>query len=153
MKVSQIVALSATLIFQAEACVRIRVDRYIHDSYGTIQDMKLYDNDNAVVKLPFPVNFRTSDDNNVLHLGGYTVELNYKDDKRHPYGGRIDYPNGCKSAGCVFTLENLTDSETVAPRDLQGKAYQTYVDGNGRTHDLYCFSDDYSNCGNYVCGI
>lgn len=57
MKVSQIVALSATLILQAEACVRVRVNRYVHDHIGVIQDMKLYDNDGAVNTLPYLINF------------------------------------------------------------------------------------------------
>jgi hypothetical protein len=47
MKASQIVALSATLILQAQDCARVRIDRYVHDCYGTIQDMQIYDNDNA----------------------------------------------------------------------------------------------------------
>lgn len=57
MKVSQFAALSATLILQAQACVRIRVDRYIDGSYFTIQDVKLYDNDEPIKTLPNPINY------------------------------------------------------------------------------------------------
>jgi hypothetical protein len=103
MKVSQIVAFGATIISQAEACVRIRVERWVHDGLSTIQDMRLYDNDNAVVTLPYPINFSISSDSNVLRLGGYTVELKYNDDKTNPYGGVVTYPNGCRSDACVLT--------------------------------------------------
>jgi hypothetical protein len=98
MKISQIVTLSATLVLQAQACARVRVDRYIHGNLGTIQDLKVYDNDGPVKTLPYPINFSASDESTTLHLSDYTVELNYKGDKRHPYGGRITYPNGCKCA-------------------------------------------------------
>jgi hypothetical protein len=97
MKASQILALSATLIFQAQACARVRIDRYAHDGYGTIQDMQIYDNDNAAKVLPFPINFDARDDENLLQVDGYFVKLKYKDGKHHPYGGRIIYPEGCES--------------------------------------------------------
>jgi hypothetical protein len=98
MKVSQIVALSATLAVQAHACVRVRVDRWVHENLGTIQAMALYDNDNPVKTLPSPINFSAADDETSLSLDGYRVTLQYKDRKLHPYGGRISYPEGCKSA-------------------------------------------------------
>jgi hypothetical protein len=47
----------------------------------------------------------------------------------------------------------LANGEFQADRDLQGKTQSTYVDGKGRTHDVYCFSDNYSNCGAYTCNV
>jgi hypothetical protein len=78
MKASQIVALSATLILQAQDCARVRIDRYVHDGYGTIQDMQIYDNDNAAKVLPFPINFDARDDENLLQVDGYSVTLKYR---------------------------------------------------------------------------
>jgi hypothetical protein len=98
MKVSQVVALSATLALQAQACVRVRVDTLIENGYNFIQEVKLYDNDNPVVTHG-KVNFRTYDDENLIRLGGYNVKLQYKDrsdGRTIPYGGRITYPNGRK---------------------------------------------------------
>jgi hypothetical protein len=47
----------------------------------------------------------------------------------------------------------LANGEFQADRDLQGKTQSTYVDGKGRTHDVYCFSDNYSNRGAYTCNV
>ena len=116
MKVSQIVALSATLSFQAQACVRIRVDRYIDGSFFTIQDVKLYDNDEPVKTLPNPANFDRYGEENDISVGDYRAALQYKDRSYHPYGGHITYPNGCKSAISVANVEGFTDSESRQPR-------------------------------------
>ena len=110
MKVSQIVALSAALIFQAQACVRVRVDRRISqkDQSALIQDMKLYNNDNPVVTLPRPINFGLNDEENNLDLGsGYKVTLRYNRNgptPDYPYGGTITYPKGRKSASLAVPL-------------------------------------------------
>jgi hypothetical protein len=95
MKVSQIITLTATLALQAQACARVRVDRWVADTYNHITEVKLYDNDNPVITHP-AINFRTSDDENRLNMGGYTVRLQYKDRNIVPYGGVISYPGGCK---------------------------------------------------------
>lgn len=110
MKVPQIVALSATLILQAHACVRIRVDRYTDGSFYTIQDIKLYDNDEPVKTNPYPINFARSGEENDISVGDYRAELQYKDGKPHPYGGWIRYPNGCKSATPLSMLTRVTNS-------------------------------------------
>jgi len=150
MKVSQIVAVSATLIFQAQACVRIRVDRVVKDGYGLIQDLKLYDNDNPVKTLPFPINFSASDEDTTLRLNDYAVTLQYKDRSYHPYGGRLTYPKGRKFA--ASKSRRLSLIACSADRDIQGKNYTTYEDAKGK-HDVYCFSDNYDNCGSYTCGV
>ncbi|GAB7325515.1 hypothetical protein MBLNU13_g09521t1 [Cladosporium sp. NU13] len=134
MKVSQIVASSATLILQAHACVRLRVDRSTHDRFYTIEDVKLYDNDEPIKTLPYPIHYLRSGEENDVSVGDYRAILQYKDGRPHPYGGRITYPNGYSN-------------------DLQGKTQTHYVDDKGQWHDVYCFSDNYSNCGDYYCGV
>lgn len=158
MKASQIAALSATLIFQAQACVRVRVDRYTEGNYQTIQQMKLFDNDDVVKTSPFPINFSLADEETRLTLDDYSVTLQYKDGKHHPYGGRVGYPKGREfpvSFPTLFVMGSyFTDGVSiVGDADLQGKTWTTYVDDKGRTHDVYCFSDNYSNCGDYYCGV
>lgn len=108
MKVSQIVALSATLILQAYACVRLRVDRSTHDGFYTIEDVKLYDNDEPVKTLRYPSNYRQSGEENDVSVGDYRAFLYYKDGKPHPYGGWIEYPNGCKSTIPFQMLTRVT---------------------------------------------
>lgn len=98
MKVSQIVAFSTTLILQAQACVRLRVDRYTDGRMYVIQDVKLYDNDEPIKTLPNPINYDRSGEENDVSVGDYRAVLQYKDGRPHPYGGEITYPNGCKSA-------------------------------------------------------
>jgi hypothetical protein len=110
MRASRIVALSATLILQAQACVRIRVDRYLDGSYFTIHDVKLSDNDEPIKTLPNPINYYRYGEENDISVGDYRTILQYKDRLYHPYGGETTYPNGCKSAVSVANVEGFTDS-------------------------------------------
>ena len=109
MKISQIVALSATLILQAQACVRLRLDRFIDGRMYTIQDVEHYDNDEPVITLPNPINYDRSGEENDVSVGDYRAALQYKDGKPHPYGGWIRYPNGCKSAIPLSILTMVTN--------------------------------------------
>lgn len=56
------------------------------------------------------------------------------------------------SASILF-FGSVLMADFVADRDLQGKAWTTYVDWEGRTHDVYCFSDNYDDRGAYTCGV
>jgi hypothetical protein len=102
MKTSPLIALSAFL-FQAQACVRVRVDRYINnEGLSVIQDVKLYDNDSPVKTAAGPQQF-TPPFPETVKVDDYYVQLQYKDGKHHPYGGRIQYPRGRKFPSRFFS--------------------------------------------------
>lgn len=95
MKTSPLLALSAFLFLRAQACVRVRVDRYLDGGYSYIQEVKLYDNDSPV-RTAGQHQFVPPFDE-IVKVEDYYVKLQYKDGKHHPYGGRIQYPKGRKS--------------------------------------------------------
>ena len=102
MKTSHLITL-CTFFFQAQACVRVRGDRYItSEGPSVIQDVKLYENDSPARTATGPHQF-TPPFAETVKVDDYHVQLQYKDGKHHPYGGRIQYPKGRKCSSCLNT--------------------------------------------------
>ncbi|TLD34175.1 hypothetical protein PspLS_00102 [Pyricularia sp. CBS 133598] len=116
------------LLNTTQACVRISVNEIWSSSTERTRELKLWDNDDVNGEaMSF---YGRGEHGDYYAIGNrYYVFLNWNND-----GGFVVYPNG---------YENK----------ITQRARRQTTTSDGRTQIFYCMWDNYSNCGNYVCGL